>query len=85
MIKAIIELKLVYPYKFSISRLADFCSLWNSTILYGGTHRPKAIISMPSRYFKMIFGCNPQVKEYIVPRRTESFIEALQVKALVIK
>ena len=85
MIRAIIELDLVYPYKISLSTLVEFCRLWDSIVLYGGSHRLKAIISMPSRHFRTIFGVNPQVKKYSVPSGVEKFIEALKVKVILVK
>ena len=85
MIKVIIELNLVYPYKLSMPVLAEFCSLWDSTILYGGTKRLKALISMPSVHFKKIFGHNPRVGGYNVPSGTGHFIESLKVKKVLVK
>ena len=73
MIKALIELELVYPYKKSMAVLADFCTVWECGLLGGGTNRPKAKIAMPSKHFKRIFGTNPIVRAYDVPSGTEKF------------
>lgn len=84
MIRVILEIELVYPYKNSMATLAEFCFLWNCNIISGGTRRLKAIISMPSNHFKRIFGSNPVVKEYKIPSGTEKFISALKVKKIVV-
>lgn len=85
MIKVIMELELVYPYKISMDVLVEFCSLWESRIFSGGTQRRKAIISMPAHHFKVIFGTNPREKTYSVPSGAEHFIEALKVKDIIVK
>jgi len=85
MIRAVIELNLIFPYKRSMGTLAEFCSLWNSRIFSGGTQRLKAIIAMPSRHFKTIFGENPRVGKYGVPSGMEYFIESLKVKKILVK
>ena len=78
-------LELVFPYKLSMGTLVEFCYLWDSTILYGGTKRIKAIISMPGIHFKKIFGQNPREKSYPVPTGMEHFISSLRVKSILIK
>ena len=85
MIRVIIEVDLVFPYKISMGVLAEFCSLWNCTLLAGGTQKLKAIISMPGIFFKRIFGTNPREKEYTVPQGMEYFISRLIVKDILIK
>lgn len=85
MIRAIIELSLVPPYERSMGTLIEFCGLWDSTPLYGGTKRRKAVISMPSHHFKSIFGRNPSVGQYAVPTGTEKFIESLKVKKIFVR
>lgn len=85
MIRAIIELELVFPYKISIATLVEFCSLWDSTILYGGTKRRKSVISMPSRHFKSIFGTNPMIAQYSVPKGMGHFIEGIKVIEILVK
>ena len=85
MIKVIIELNLVFPYKISMGVLVEFCSLWDSRILSGGTQRIKAIIDMPSNHFKVIFGKNPIVGTYSVPNGMNHFIESLKVKKIMVK
>ncbi|MHA1470844.1 MAG: hypothetical protein ACTSSP_09830 [Candidatus Asgardarchaeia archaeon] len=85
MIRVLIELDLIFPYKISMTTLAEFCSLWNCTILYGGTKRLRAIISMPVNYFKVIFGNNPREGKYNVPNGMEHFIESLRVKKVMVK
>ena len=85
MIRVVMELELVYPYKLSIDTLVEFCSLWGSRILSGGTQKRKAIISMPAHHFKTIFGTNPREKIYAVPSGAEKFICALKVKDIIVK
>ncbi len=85
MIRVIIEVELVFPYKRSMGVLVEFCYLWNCKILSGGTTRIKAIISMPGIYFKKIFGTNPREKEYDIPKGMEYFIDKLIVKDILIK
>ena len=82
MIKVQIELELVFPYKRSMVILSEFCSLWDSTILYGGTKIRKSVISMPIAHFKKIFKENPIKKEYQVPAGMERFVELLRVKKI---
>ena len=85
MIRVIIEVELVFPYKISMGVLVEFCSLWNCTLLGGGTNRLKAMFSMPGNFFKRIFGVNPREKEYAVPKGMEYFISELKVKDILIK
>jgi len=85
MIKVILELELVYPYKLSLNTLLDFCSLWGCMICFGGTRKAKPVISMPAKHFKTIFGQNPREKEYPVPRGMEKYIYKVIVKDIIIK
>lgn len=85
MIRAVIELNLIFPYKLSMGALAEFCSLWDSRIFSGGTQRLKALISIPSHHFKTIFGENPRVGKYGVPSGMEYFIDSLKVKKIMVK
>ena len=85
MIKAVIELELVFPYKRSMGVLVEFCYLWDCHLISGGTKKIKAIISMPSHHFKQIFGRNPTVREYAVPNGMEKFISKMTVKRVDIK
>ena len=85
MIRAVIEVALVYPYSRSMGTLAEFCSLWDSRIFSGGTRRRMAVIAIPSHHFKTIFGTNPSVGKYNVPSGMEKFIESLKVKKVLVK
>jgi len=85
MIKVVMELELVHPYKISMDVLVKFCSLWESRIFSGGTQKRKATIEMPAHHFKVIFGTNPREKAYNVPRGAEHFIDALKVKDIIIE
>lgn len=83
MIKAMLELELVYPYNRSMGTLADFCGLWDCTILKGGTNSVKVSVSMPSFHFKKIFGVNPRVGEYNIPSGMEKFIAGVKVEKII--
>lgn len=83
MIKAIIELELVFPYKISMGVLVEFCFLWDCHLISGGTKKLKATISMPSNHFKQIFKRNPVAREYAVPEGMEKFISKFTVKRIV--
>jgi len=85
MINVIIELNLVFPYKISMGTLVEFCNLWDSRILSGGTQRLKVIIDMPSHHFKVIFGKNPIIGMSDIPSGMEYFIESLEVKKILVK
>lgn len=85
MIKAIIELELVFPYKLSMGVLLEFCYLWDTHLISGGTKKLKATISMPSHHFKKIFGRNPIAREYKVPKGMEKFVNKFTVKKVLVK
>ena len=85
MIKVLIELELTFPYKKSIMVLSEFCHLWNCGLLEGGTNRANALISISSGNFKRIFGENPRVEEYKIPKGTEHFIKKWKVREIIIK
>lgn len=81
MLKVILELELAYPYSQSIMTLLEFCGLWDCDILKAGTNSADAVINMPTKFFKVIFGINPQKgKTYEVPKGTEHFIISIVVK-----
>lgn len=80
MIKAIVNLELVYPYKSSITTLLSFSSLWNCHLLYGGTDSKNATIAMPQQKFKKIFKTNPRPGKFAVPKNAEKFITSVYVE-----
>ena len=80
MLVAIIELKLVYPFKISLDTLLRFNNLWGCHLLEGGTSNNKATISMPIKQFKKIFKTNPRKAEFKVPVNAEKFLSAVKVK-----
>jgi hypothetical protein len=82
MIKAIIELELVYPYNKSLTILIEFCNLWNCHLMSGGTKKLKATISMPAHQFKKIFKRNPRIREYDIPSGMEKFVSKFTVKQI---
>lgn len=79
MIKIILELSLIYPYNISLFTLIEFCFLWDSIILYGGTKKIKAIISVPYSHFKKIFNKNPVVGKINVPDVLNKFVDNIVV------
>jgi len=82
MIRVIIELKLNYPYKLSLSWLLDFSKVWSCRLIAGGTNSETAVISMPAKKFKKIWGVNPRVKDYAVPAKAEKHLSAVKVKEI---
>ena len=80
MIKVIIKLELVFPYKISMGILVEFCNLWDCLLISGGTNKIDAIISMSGIHFKKIFKQNPREKEFPIPSGMEKFISKLVVK-----
>ena len=85
MIKAVVQLKLVYPYIKSILNLFDFISLWGCNLVSAKTLSSKATISIPADKFKILFGENPRVGKYKVPVGAEYFLEEVEVKEVIIK
>jgi hypothetical protein len=85
MIRVVMELELVHPYKISMDVLVEFCSLWESRIFSGGSQRRIATIEIPGNHFKHIFGTNPREKKYNVPSGMGHFISALKVKDIIVE
>lgn len=86
MIKAVVELTLVYPYVQSLMNLFDFISLWNCSLMSARTLSNKATIAMPSDRFKILFGENPRVGRYKIPTGAEYFLEEeVVVKEIITK
>jgi hypothetical protein len=74
-IKAVVELTLVYPYVQSLMNLFDFISLWDCTLVSAGTLSNKATIAIPSERFKILFGENPRKGIYKIPTGAGYFLE----------
>lgn len=85
MIRAIIECDLIYPFSQSMMTLVEFCSLWGSTLLFGGTKKQKVVFSMPQKYFKRITGENPRIGKYTLPSGMEKFISSFKVIEILVK
>lgn len=85
MIKILIELELNYPFSQSLSTLINFCIIYESVILRGGTNNPKSRIIMPLNYFKRIFNSNPCIKEYNLPSGMEKFAKKIKVLEIIAK
>jgi len=84
-IRVVLEFSLIFPYKLSMDVLVEFCSLWNCRIFSASTQKRFAIIAMPAHHFKTIFGTNPRIREFDVPRGMGHFIETLKVKDIIVK
>jgi len=85
MIRAIVEMELVYPYSRSLTILIEFCNIWDCHIMEGGTKKLRATIAMPSSKFKKIFKRNPLLREYPVPSGMETFVSKFTVKQIATK
>lgn len=80
MIRVFIEYELVYPFSQSLNTLIDFCALNDSFLLFGGSYKSKARVSMPVNQFKRLFKSNPQIREYSIPSGMEKFVKSIKVK-----
>ena len=85
MIKAIVQLKLAYPYTQSSLNLFDFISLWGCNVISAKTLSCKATIGIPSDKFKILFGENPRIGKYSIPSGSEYFLEEVEVKEIITK
>ena len=85
MIKAVVQLTMVYPYTQSLFHLFDFMSLWNCNLLSYKPYSSKTMIAIPSDKFKILFGENPRVGKYQIPVGAEYFMEEVEVKEIKIK
>lgn len=85
MIKAIVQLRLVYPYVQSLLNLFDFMSLWGGNLISAKTLSSQAVIGIPSDKFKILFGENPRRGKYKVPPGAEYFLEEVEVKEIITK
>ena len=83
MIRVILNIRIIYPYRDSFTTLLDFCNLWNCNIIQGGSRNKKAKINMPAIKFKKIFGTNPKIGEYDVPAGAGHFIESIKVEKII--
>lgn len=85
MIKAIVQLTLVYPYVQSLLNLFDFISLWGCNLISAKTLSSKATIGIPADKFKILFGENPRKGIYKIPAGAEYFLEEVEVTEVEIK
>ena len=83
--KVLVEMGLVSPFRVSFETLLNFSVIWRCSILQGGPRKKNAVISMPVINFKKIFGENPRISKYKVPRGAESFITSIKVKGIIVK
>ena len=78
-----IEIKLIFPYGPSLSKLEDLCSIWNLRVVTSSTNREGAVLGMPWPAFKRMFNSNPiRNKKLAVPRQMASYVSALRVKGV---
>ena len=85
MIKVLVEMGLVDPYRVSFETLLNFSVVWRCSVIKGGPRRKNAVMSMPVENFKKIFKENPRISKYRVPIGAESFISSVKVKEIVLK
>ena len=85
MIKAVVQLTLVYPYVQSLMNLFDFISLWGCSLMSAKTLSSRATIGIPSDKFKILFGENPRKGKYKIPVGSEYFLEEVEVTEIIIK
>ena len=84
MIKAVVQLKLVFPYPKSILNLFDFISLWGCNLISAEMLSSDATIGIPSDKFKLLFGENPRKGRYRIPKGSEYFLEEyVEVKEII--
>ena len=79
MVKVIIELELINPYKNSLSILLNFVSIWDGSLLQGGAHDKICIISLFDKQFKSIFGIKPKRGRYKIPKNMTGFATSIKV------
>ena len=79
-IYAVIDFKLIFPYPQSAEFLVQLCNLWSCKIITLSTKKPHAIIMMPWKKFKIIFGRYPRIDNFDIPANTEHFLEEITVK-----
>ena len=82
---AVTKIILVYPYSESIIELIELVNNWNMRLRQCDTHKPWAIIEIPSKKFKDIFHINPKPATYNVPSGAEKFIKGVEVQEIIIR
>ena len=82
---AITKVTLVYPYEESVIMLIELANIWNMRLLQCDTHKPWAMIEIPSEKFKTIFHTNPRPAVYNVPSGAEGFIKSVEVKEIIVR
>ena len=85
MIKAVVQLTLVYPYVVSLLSLFDFMSLWGCNLISAKTLSSRALIGIPAEKFKVLFGENPRKGKYKIPNGSQYFLEEVEVKEVIVK
>lgn len=80
---AIVKIELVFPYKLSLDTLIQFSNEWGFRLLSFGTRRPDALIAIPKKEFKKIWGSEVAEGDWHVPEGADDFMR--EVKVLGIK
>lgn len=76
---AVLEIELVYPYKFSCETVIRFVNEWNGRIVSLSTYKSSAIIALRWQSFKTIWGKNPRAGIWPVPEGAEDFMTEVKV------
>tara|TARA_Y100000310_G_C20687913_1_gene820275 strand:- start:1390 stop:1656 length:267 start_codon:yes stop_codon:yes gene_type:complete len=76
---AFLKIQLKFPYHISSQTCTEFAHLWDCQIIRLSSVKGNVVLAMRVEKFKVIFGVEPSITEYQVPRNTESFLESLEV------
>jgi len=79
MIHIVLKVILKPPFKKSFNTLLDFCNIWSSSIIHGGTKNIEAQISVPEHKFEKLFKESPKISKFQVPKGAEFFIDKIEV------
>jgi hypothetical protein len=77
-----LKLGLIRPYHQSVLTVYDLVNIWNFKLIKSGTELNHAIIKMPKRKFKKIFGKEPTVGKWTIPAGTTRFLSSVEVMSI---
>jgi len=78
-IRAITEIYLSPPFTDSLNTIMGMINLWGMKLLRCKSNSNKVRVSIPSKVFKRLFGENPRVKDYDLPKNTNVFMKKIIV------
>jgi len=84
MIHIVLKVILKPPFKKSFNTLLDFCNIWSSSIIHGGTKNIEAQISVPEHKFEKLFKERPKVSEFKIPKGAEFFMQKVEVINIIV-